>query len=242
MTVAVLLTWLGDSSKLPACVDALKKNAEHELVLVDGNKHPELSESACLKRAMNLTDAEILFFTQIDTLVPPDWISRHLRWHEKYDLVSGVRLQLDKIGKGWNPILPHSPQFTQRPGLGITGANLSVKRSVIEKIGWPSIPRTWDVDLGFRAIKANIPFVIDPSIPAYHDHPLHSRTESFRKSFQYTRGELQILKQHYGTIFRHDRGRIHLSFEALLKDRYTIDRIVYRAGQLGGIFASWAFQ
>lgn len=182
------------------CIDHLNYQTKQlgEIIIINGNLEGR-NETESMKIGVERAKGDILFFTNLDCYVPQNWVEKHLEWHSRgFDLVSGIRIQRDRIGASWNPSI-YQPRNFQTFGAGFTGSNASVKRSIIEKIGWPKeLPTAWDVELAFRAKSYNM--IIDPSIVVEHDHSILTRKDSFLKARKYAFNSIYLMKAYNGKV------------------------------------------
>lgn len=141
---------------------------------------PSLATNAAVKRNVGMGQAqgEIFLFLDADCLPAPDWIERHVHQHEQGNRVVGGAvtfgsrnyLQLADNVSAFHDLLP----FTQRgPRPYLATANLSVRRSVVEKAGQmePHLNRAHDLEwtVRFRAFDYTLYF--EPQAVVFHDPP-----------------------------------------------------------------------
>lgn len=248
------MTYVGNPpSTFEQCLRSIKGQTAppDEIIVVDGNKEGS-SESDSMRIGIEKSSGEILFFTNVDCYVPSDWIERHLKWHQRgFDLVSGNRRNINPLSSSWNAFHEGRPQFWQGPGLGWTGSNGSIKRRVVETIGFaPTEPRGWDVWLSIAAVKAGFRMVIDPAIEVLHDHEFPTLAASISRarwsSLQASRIASKVGKDGLDPVLRNTLcellpvnavkvwKRYPECKQANSLLRFILNRALFRFGQLTG--------
>ncbi len=152
---------------------------------------------------IQLSESNIIMFTNSDIYVPKNWIRKHVEWLDKgYDLVGGkVFWGGDKYSFTWNMPTPKSPQFVQQQGLGLGFSNCSFKRDLLSTCGGLSKLRSQhDTEFAFRVLKCGKKMVLDPEIEVFHDHPLTRSKMSFTRSFRYAINHVLVMREAYGRI------------------------------------------
>jgi glycosyltransferase involved in cell wall biosynthesis len=186
---SLVATFKGPKPKtFSKCIELLKNQTIplDQIIIVDGNLEGR-TESESMQIGVKRAGGNVLFFTNLDCYVPNDWVERHLEWHDRFDLVSGLRINTGEYLSAWTAWHDSRPRMFQEPQLGITGSNISVKRSVLEKVGELKTPRIWDVELGIKAEEKGIRWIIDPNIVVLHAENFLSRRQSFRKALWISR-------------------------------------------------------
>jgi glycosyltransferase involved in cell wall biosynthesis len=144
---SVVIAYRHADERLLKCLQAIEANNPDEIMALSGNLHYQ-----DVQRGLENASGDIILFTDSDTYVPPDWISRHLKHYPEADMVLG-----------WTAY--------NLPSLALR--NFSAKRAFLLRYGFRS--KRWkenfDTDLGLRLMEAKPKFVVDRSIRVIHDHP-----------------------------------------------------------------------
>ncbi|MBD3373798.1 glycosyltransferase [candidate division KSB1 bacterium] len=128
--------------------------------------------------------APLLIFLDADIYVHPDFISKHLAYHQAYpqeNMILQGRVEMAKellvphqVRHGiWNPPLGRKERFDTQ-WQSFRAANTSIKRQLFIRVGGfnPQLCAAEDTELGYRLWKAGANFVFDNSILTTHYHPM----------------------------------------------------------------------
>jgi glycosyltransferase involved in cell wall biosynthesis len=151
-----------------------------------------------LKQATGKT----IVFTDDDCRLAPDYLAKFV---QAYDGDAGPALRGGRVELGDTRDLPFTiktdlePQeFTGgNPGGFVHGCNLTMSRSVIELVGCfdtslgpgQSIGAAEDTDFVYRACRAGVPVLYDPSIVVFHHHGRRDVTQVKRLQSIYSLGD-----------------------------------------------------
>lgn len=142
---------------------------------------------------------EILAFTNSDIYVPPDWVRSHIRWHQAgFELVTGLSFYGgDLFSFVWNSRRPKSPLYKPTDGVALGFSNLSIARSLYDRIGGlRDIISNHDTEMIYRAVAAGARFVTDPGSLVVHDHPLRSLQLCLSRSYEVARNQGVLWRAH----------------------------------------------
>lgn len=117
---------------------------------------------------------DIIFITNSDIVVPPNWIERHLELHKKADCVgSWVRYDV-------------KPSVAET--VALPAYNCSFKKEVLERIGNLDenlVTGSEDAEFFLRAKSKGFKVISDSSVPVLHYHDVGSYGNEIRKSWSY---------------------------------------------------------
>lgn len=163
------------------------------------------------------SSGEIIVMIDDDTEFAPDFISEHVKAHEKYDIVQG------RVQEEGSPVHKHPTWVTSRlkftggnnclqDGIAntITGCNFSFKRSLYEKIGpfderFQGTAIHEDGDFGHRAHKAGFKVFFATNAKLFHHRAMTGGVETgaaqdyFFKS-SYYENEFLFCKKHFSKL------------------------------------------
>lgn len=126
------------------------------------------------KTGIDSTNGDVIFLTNADIVVPPNWIEKHLELHKKADCVGGwARYDVEPA---INKNIVALPAF-----------NCSFKRSVLKKIGNLDenlLSGSEDVEFFLRAKSHGFKLVSDSFIPTLHYH-FQSYRDQIKKNWDY---------------------------------------------------------
>ncbi len=223
--ISVIIPSYNSAATIARCLNSLRQQEpvrDIEVIVVDSSSDETgqiISEQFPWVRLMRLeqkTDqgtarnlgikqagGEILFFTDADCVVPPDWVARMLAGHAKgYPAVGGPIINADQESAiGWagyllefNNLLPTKTPLEVEH---LPSGNVSYQRQILEQFGgFPAGLEYYLEDLLFhcRMAEAGVKMWFDPSIQVSHFH----RTELqdyLRHQYVYGRGTVQLLRQ-----------------------------------------------
>lgn len=163
-------------------------------------RQPRLGPAAARNRGVSSTDGDIIVFIGDDILVPPDFLSVHLRWHQSHshELEAALGKVIFPGSLLNNPFMrwleTSGMQFGYR---GLTSgqrleyfhfytANISIKRAVLLRHRFDEDFTTAayeDSELGVRLQQAGLRLYYEPSALATHHHSydLDTACEHFRR-------------------------------------------------------------
>lgn len=187
-----------DAGSKDGTIDFVKKRECDRLSLI-------ISKGCSEPRGQNIGivayQSDIILFTNSDCYVAPDWISRHVSWHQRrYDMVGGKLFWGgDEYAFAWSYLTPDKPSDSLTSGLSLGFSNCSITRKLYDDIGgFKDMRAQHDMDFWIRGTKAGMKAVMDPKIEVYHDHPMKSFRGSFLRSFNYGRNHVTLLRKSYG--------------------------------------------
>lgn len=250
MGISVILTYKGAWPKtLKKCMECINNQTvkADEVILIDGN-YVGKNETDSISIGIRESKGNTIFFTNVDCYVPPNWIEKHLEWHNRgYRMVSGLRIDVDRIGSSRNPLTNGSPLFEQRPNIGVSGSNLSLDRSILSEICWPKLRTYWDMEISLQVPR----FVIDTSVVVIHDHPYKNLKDSYYKAFRYSVAAIRMIRiVREGLSFNGIRVPLQPLFLEVIQvnpvkvykmygygslPRFLFNRLIFRLGQVVGI-------
>jgi GT2 family glycosyltransferase len=234
MKVSIVVPTYNRLNQLRRCVDALTsldyEMADHEMCVVndgssDGTReflderasevsnlqviHQENQGVAAARNAgIEATTGEYVFSTDDDCIVPDDWITQHLRRHERYDAdgVNGQQWPIEinaveafKIAIYWRE--HEKSQILTDPNsvVGATTNNLSYRREVFETVGMfdTSLRRGSDPEHSKRVLEEGFSILKDPDLRVKH-----MKTDTLRSylsnSYRQGKGRSVRYKKHGG--------------------------------------------
>ena len=182
-------------------------------VLEHAQRHPQIryisapfgGKCAALRVAINAAHGQILHFVDDDHLVRPDYVSAILSVFADttVSVVTGRTGGVVGFPRVAQKDTPHRVVYRRRRDLSQVGAgaNLSVRRAVLERVGNYDLclgPGTWvgsaeDTDLLYRILKLGYPIHYCPEIRNTHDH---RRTDVSQTRNSYFRGKVAFTTKH----------------------------------------------
>ncbi len=126
------------------------------------------------KKGIEKAGGDIIFLTNADIVVPPDWIEKHLELHKKADCIGG-----------W---VRYDVKANIRKTLALPAYNCSFKKKVIEKIGnldGNLRSGSEDVEFFLRAKSKGFEVVSDSSMPVLHYHDIGGYGNEIKKTWAY---------------------------------------------------------
>ncbi len=189
---ALFTVILVDAGSTDGTLDILRQ-LHHRNLLVMLETGCSESEGQRLGAVASSTD--LIFFTNSDDFVPPDWIRRHVMWHmQGYDIVGGSTFQSgDAVSFSRNVRTNGYPRRFPTSGAGFGFGNFSVRNQMLKECGGVrSLPSQQDAEFVQRALEHGASAIIDPRIEVEHDHPLGTLKQSFLRSYGYSRNHLNL--------------------------------------------------
>ena len=140
---SVIISYINSKDTLPGLLTLLDNQDyprdRFEVVLVNGDDYkPRASQAKGQQIGLERSKGRIIFMIDSDRFPPLDWISSHMRYYPKYDLVAG-KVQNHSIRN------LHSLSF----------GNISMKREVFESIPIRDIISQQDFDFALRFIRCH---------------------------------------------------------------------------------------
>lgn len=139
---SVIISYIKSEKTLPVLLAKLEEQDyprdRFEIILVNGDDYtPRASQAKGQIIGIEKSKGRILFFIDADRRpFGNDWISSHMRYYPRYDLVAGN-------------VVHHKTPSLQ----ALTFGNISMKREVLESIPINDIVSQQDADFAFRFIK-----------------------------------------------------------------------------------------
>ena len=225
--VTTVVSHLNSARTIAECVRRLARQTfpanQHRIVIVDAGStdgsiqilrslnignldlvmEPGCSEAQGQNIGAKSADGDILFFTNSDVYVPPDWINRHVDWQRRgYPIVGGrVAWGGDRYAFAWNYPNWVGVDHGITPGHGLGFGNASIRRDLFDLCGGiPEIHPHQDMEFVLRAASLGATLVLDPEIMVYHDHPFESLRGSLVRSYKYTKNHLVVARFYYGRL------------------------------------------
>jgi GT2 family glycosyltransferase len=216
--VAVVISHLNSARTLAACLSRVvaQDYPSIHVALVDGGSTDGsieiakrfgvesmvvrgCSESRGQSLGIESTKSKIICFTNSDCYVPKDWVSRHVAWqHKGFNMVGGkVFWGGDDYGFAWSYWTPPTANDFLTSGLSLGWSNCSISRGLYDALGILDIKSHQDMDFWLRGMRLGlVKMIMDPEIEIYHDHPLRSMRNSFRRAFAYARNHVLLLRMY----------------------------------------------
>ena len=202
-----------DAPALARVVGAPGVGGRRRLVSLPSGRGPAAARNAGLQQARG----DLILFSGDDTIPAPQLLARHRAVHRAYPEETVGCLGFVT----WDPVLPPTPfmvwlehgggqnaygEIAGRrwidPSVCCYGANLSCKRSVLEKVGgfdaghFPSYG--WeDRDLGVRLATYDVRLVYEPAARAFHHHA-HTVVSWRQRQQGAGRGWVHFVRAHPG--------------------------------------------
>jgi GT2 family glycosyltransferase len=185
--ISVVVACRNAENTIEWCLKSILANKPDEIIVVDDASTDRSVEKikkfpvklVCLKKHSGIAKAEkigiekaagdIIFLTNADIIVPPNWIERHLELHKEADCVGG-----------W---ARYDVNFKVEEVLTLPAFNCSFKRKVLAEVGnLDENLKTGceDVEFFLRAKARGFKLVSDSSIAVLHLHPLSYKSKVLR--------------------------------------------------------------
>jgi GT2 family glycosyltransferase len=150
--------------------------------------HPNSIGGASTRNAgMREAQGDIFLFLDHDCVPAPDWLTRHLHLHEQGESVVGGAvtfaadnyLQLADNVSAFHDLLPFTPEGP-RPYLSTS--NLSVRRTVVERVGRMEarLTRAEDLEWSARMRASGYRLYFEPRAVVHHDPPRRTMSTVWR--------------------------------------------------------------